>query len=114
MLFLAEPSPELVCRKSGRNVCQVLSPVLTPTTTLSKALEKASDSSSGADAGRRLSLRQLKQRALSRGQVGDISGARQLESNLLSSLQFTEFHQAIASLHQGIGDEQGSLRVSLR
>lgn len=95
-------------------MCQVLSPVLTPTTTPSKALGTASDSQSGADAGHWLSLRQLEQRALSRGQVGDISGARELESNLLCGLQFTEFHQAITSLHQGVGDEQGSLGVSLR
>lgn len=110
----AKPSLSLVCRKSRRNACQVLSPVLTPTTTPSKALGTASDSLSGADVRPWLSLRQLEQRALSGGQVGDISGARELESNLLGCLEFTEFHQAIASLHQGVGDQQGSLGVSFR
>lgn len=111
MLPSAEPSPQLVRRKSGRNACWVLSPLLTPTTTPSRALGTARV---GADVGHWLSLRQLEQRALSRGQVGDISGARELEGNVFGGLQFTEFHQAIASLHQGVGNEQGSLGVSLR
>lgn len=46
--------------------------------TPSKALGTASGSQSGADVGHRLSLRQLEQRALPGGQVGDISRARQL------------------------------------
>lgn len=39
-----------------------------------------------------LSLGQLEQRALTRGQVGDVAGARELEGDVLGGLQLTELH----------------------
>lgn len=60
-----------------------------------------------------LSLGQLEQCALSGGQVSDVAGAGKLESDVLSCLQLTELYQTVTRLHQGVGNEQGSLGVSL-
>lgn len=72
-------------RKSGRNVCEVggvFDQILQP--------PLSGDSGSGVNnEGKILSLGQLEQRALSRGQVGDVAGAGELESDVLGCLKLT-------------------------
>lgn len=89
MLLSAEPSPELVREKVGGMCVKlgVLYWILQPP--LPWPLQRLLTARVGSTCGERLSLGQLEQRALSWGQVGDVAGAGELESDVLSCLQLT-------------------------
>lgn len=60
------------------------------------------------------SLGQLQQCALTRGQVGDVARAAELEGDVLGCLQLPQLHEAVSCHGQRVGDEKRSLRITLR